>query len=400
MRHFKILCLLSVLCFLCLPAFAQDDPNFETGLKPFGSYHGGNIDTINLMNGNMTLDIPLISYPQRGGKLKLEFALHYTNLGTFEDQAGDSITGFYNVSGPFTHGFSIVQVGAPNGAPIPEDCPNCINTAVPYQGFVTLSDGSIHQMQPSATNVWKSIDGSGYQVSFINGGTTVKPQSTLPNTGEVITDPSGTRYQAGPMPFPGYTQLSIPGLQFPFPAPSSVEDTNGNLISYSNSSYLDTLGRTIPAPPVPPIASSYSSTTTNCTGTLETTWEYNTPPTSTLCVTFLNATQDFSGCSGPLPTYLATLWSLPGPNGGTYAIKFCYALLTETIPYLVGCSQVLGPTTCPPQTYQANELQSVVLPNGTTWTFAYTTDGNADLAQVTFPTGGTLSYTWTTAPPF
>ena len=41
-----------------------------------------------------------------------------------------------------------------------------------------------------------------------------------------------------------------------------------------------------------------------------------------------------------------------------------------------------------------DQLQSVLLPNGTSWTFQYTTDGNVDLSQITFPTGGTLSYTW------
>jgi RHS repeat-associated protein len=37
-------------------------------------------------------------------------------------------------------------------------------------------------------------------------------------------------------------------------------------------------------------------------------------------------------------------------------------------------------------------LQSVVLPNGTNWTFTYTTDGYANLAQVTYPTGASISY--------
>ncbi|MGC2330289.1 MAG: RHS repeat-associated core domain-containing protein [Candidatus Acidiferrales bacterium] len=44
-------------------------------------------------------------------------------------------------------------------------------------------------------------------------------------------------------------------------------------------------------------------------------------------------------------------------------------------------------------TYTGTELQSVVLPNGMTWTFEYTTDGNADLAEVIFPAGGSISYT-------
>src|SRR5262249_21172764 len=38
------------------------------------------------------------------------------------------------------------------------------------------------------------------------------------------------------------------------------------------------------------------------------------------------------------------------------------------------------------------------LPDLRTWTFQYTNDGHDDLAQITFPTGGTLSYIWTSPP--
>ncbi|MGB9491234.1 MAG: RHS repeat-associated core domain-containing protein [Terriglobales bacterium] len=42
-----------------------------------------------------------------------------------------------------------------------------------------------------------------------------------------------------------------------------------------------------------------------------------------------------------------------------------------------------------------SSLQTVVLPNGTAWNFQYSTDGYGDLTQITLPTGGTISYTWT-----
>jgi len=79
-------CLLSFCAVLAIqPAHAQQDPELEVGMKPFGSYHGGNIDTVSLFNGQLSLDIPLISYPQRGGKLKLEFHLTYANVGAQAD---------------------------------------------------------------------------------------------------------------------------------------------------------------------------------------------------------------------------------------------------------------------------------------------------------------------------
>lgn len=69
------------LSFASTFAFAQADVNVEQGTKPYGSYMGGDIDSVSLTNGNLNLHIPLVSYPQRGGRLKLEFFLRYNNKG-------------------------------------------------------------------------------------------------------------------------------------------------------------------------------------------------------------------------------------------------------------------------------------------------------------------------------
>jgi hypothetical protein len=66
------------LAFLFSPAAAQNDPISEQGIKPYGAYHGGNIDVVSLVNGKLDLHAPLFSYPQRG-KLHLGFTLRYTN---------------------------------------------------------------------------------------------------------------------------------------------------------------------------------------------------------------------------------------------------------------------------------------------------------------------------------
>ena len=66
------------LLVLFLPAFAQNSPIFEQGVKPYGAYHGGDIDVISLVNGKLDLHAPLFSYPQRG-KLHMAFTLRYQN---------------------------------------------------------------------------------------------------------------------------------------------------------------------------------------------------------------------------------------------------------------------------------------------------------------------------------
>ena len=47
--------------------FGQTAPNLENGFKPYGSYDGSHLDTVNLMNGNLMLHAPLLpDLPQRG----------------------------------------------------------------------------------------------------------------------------------------------------------------------------------------------------------------------------------------------------------------------------------------------------------------------------------------------
>lgn len=73
--------LIHLTVFSLLPiksVIAQDNVAFEQGVKPYGSYHGGDIDSISMANVQPTIHIPLISYPQRGGKLKVDFSVALT----------------------------------------------------------------------------------------------------------------------------------------------------------------------------------------------------------------------------------------------------------------------------------------------------------------------------------
>src|SRR5712691_661491 len=64
-----------------IPCIAQTAPNLEQGFKPYGSYQGGDIDSVGLTNGNLMLHGRLASYSQRGGKLRLNFVFSYNNKG-------------------------------------------------------------------------------------------------------------------------------------------------------------------------------------------------------------------------------------------------------------------------------------------------------------------------------
>ena len=63
----KRVCLVCALLLIAaLPSMAQDPSDFEKGFQPYQSYGLTDFDTINLLNGNLLLHIPIISYPQRG----------------------------------------------------------------------------------------------------------------------------------------------------------------------------------------------------------------------------------------------------------------------------------------------------------------------------------------------
>jgi YD repeat-containing protein len=96
------------------------------------------------------------------------------------------------------------------------------------------------------------------------------------------------------------------------------------------------------------------------------------------------ATTDLTGCASN--SVSARLWILPAFNNSTANIKFCYANFQIATNFAVpSVPEVQGTFTM---------LQNVMLPNGTMWTFNYNSYG--DVSYVGFPTGGSISYTWTT----
>src|ERR1700686_1126053 len=61
------LVVLAIILAGSISVVAQTAPNFENGFKPWGSYDGSHLDTVNLMNGNVMLHAPVVpNIPQRG----------------------------------------------------------------------------------------------------------------------------------------------------------------------------------------------------------------------------------------------------------------------------------------------------------------------------------------------
>ena len=199
---------------------------------------------------------------------------------------------------------------------------------------------------------WVSLDATGYQFN---------PSS------KVVVDRDGIQYSYG-----GTTAGQIP---------TQIQDSNGNFISATVSSnvvtgWTDTLGRSIPIPP----AGGFG--VNDVTGGVS---------TST------------AGCPGQMPTTAARLWNLPGPSGGTYAVKVCFATVQINTDFPIGQGN--------PNYHQVNEqltnIQSIVLPDGTFWEFVWdSADPNnpnsfayGNLLKVILPTTGSISYTWLNTQP-
>ena len=75
MKSAKLWALLAVMVAGTVPVLAQTNVNEEQGMKPFDSFHGGDLDSISMTNGGLVLHIPLVSFPQRGN-LDLSFSVY------------------------------------------------------------------------------------------------------------------------------------------------------------------------------------------------------------------------------------------------------------------------------------------------------------------------------------
>jgi hypothetical protein len=333
-----------------------------TGEQPYQSYHGGDIGSINLSNGRLALNFPLLSYPQRGS-LHLSFNLMYNNepqhywaqvepkllvlhfwgggplVSTLPLENGDVFVGWAKqlgvvlqtistTVGTNTYQYPLFNIITADGTEhvlgnLGSDS-NCIQN-----GFDSLNQ----------TGPWESLDATGWS---LNGGAVNYCTYSYPTT---VTDPAGVRHLLG--------EDLLPSV--------GDEDPNGNEITLASSTITDSVGRQITLPPN--INSASNTITSNCP-----------------VVAGVSAAH-------------AVSWSVPGLQ---WAECNVHVLLHEHRLHLPGHRR---PRRLDPQWGgTAPKLQSIVLPNGQSWQFQYN-DVLAGLTQITLPTGGTISYTYTTENP-
>jgi RHS repeat-associated protein len=328
--------------FLVFPtasAFCQSNVNEEQGLKPFDSTSGGDLDSVSLTNGGLTLQIPIVSFPQRGS-LDLSFFLTYSTKQWYVKRTTNCGVN-PNCTPTIVH-YNWALARGNTGAHVVSSVDWFLKTTATldpsYNQSVIAPDGATHLMggnDLSATPVYPaySLDATGMVLVGPVGGT---PTLVIKNGTQFnYVNGRGINLQAG--------------LQ-----PASVTDANGNQITISSAGWTDTLGRLIPG-----------------------------SGSSTVAVTPGVATSDLSSC--PSGTVSATLFSVPGPNNTSRNFKFCYANVTLQTSFGQSGVTEYGPTTGP-------LLTAVVRPDYTMWTLQY--DSYGDVTRLVFPTGGSISYVY------
>jgi RHS repeat-associated protein len=356
MNSTKVCLLLAVLFVGSASTFAQNNPNEEQGLKPYDSFHGGDLDSVSLTSGGLSLHIPLASFPQRGN-LDLSFMVAFSNKQWYVKPAKFDRTGHQTAPAQWAPmpntGVQIVSSTDwwlnTCGMAEPGDPNNPGGqTLYDWSDSVSSPDGSSHlfgdqvaAFSPEAFPV-RSFDGTGL----------LRPDA------QTVILPNGTRYI---YPVGGSCTMPSGRIRGGQQA-TSVTDANGNQITTNSSGWTDTMGRFIPG-----------SATTAVQG-----------------ISPGVVTTDLSKC--PSGTTSARIWNVPGistVNGGIRTYYFCYSMfpLSNSIGGTLATSY--GPVS-------TSLLSAVVLPDLTMWTFTYDTYG--DVQHVGFPTGGSLAYTYATGP--
>ena len=360
MKSAKLVGLFAVILVGSVLSWGQTPPDIENGFKAYGSYDGSNLDTVNLMNGNLILHVPMpFTYPQRGDKInpKNQLAVNFKGWQVQCPGGGkpcywsaDRVGGGLDYSMDLSLHRTTVTDSSPEGGTSYTD----------YLYYLMTADGATHQLTPSpntdpfAPTSFDTIDTSGFHVDLSDLETGYMRLA-------LIADRRGNRYQTqrfvGPCSHTGggATDLITTCTEHAFI--DTITDADGNVYKPNASGQLDTMGR--------PFASYTGGTT-------------GTGP----CVT------------GGLPLAAVTSYNYAGPNGVNNPFQLCYGTLT--IQTAFAQSNVLEAQNRPgvPSPFTTQVLSTIIMPDASMWTFQY--DSYNDVTNIGLPLGGSVSYTWAT----
>ena len=382
MKFARLLCLSAIIVAFSNFLFAQTAPDLENGFKNYGSYHGSDIDTVDLKSGNLMVHIPMPwSYPQRGGAIGPRNLLTVSSKTWNVKCVNPDNTGnhCFWMTGGIWRDLQVATAGSGLGFDHTSDLSvhrtwgyqtdTSLNVFYFSTGYsVTTPDGGKHAMaaSPSAAldpngnpMAYDATDASGFHIVLSNPNAI----DGTPDTAVAI-DRHGNRYSGGWVTEPNCR--AVFDNQFAGNSSSKscqqatrlsgITDANGNVFTPTN----DTMGR-----PFSTFAFGGASDSTGC------------------------VLSGLTFSSSNIETY-------PGPNGATNQVKLCYATVNVATAFGVSGIDEAQSTIARNNGSAATAtlLVTVILPDGSKWVFNY--DSYINLVYIGLPTGGSISYGWQT----
>jgi RHS repeat-associated protein len=384
-----LLVLISVV--LNRPATAQSPnvqgPAMAIGESPYAIYNNpADIDHVNPINGNIYIKIPLLSYPQVGKGLRLQFNIYYNEKQWYipnfapSPQQNGTFTGAWSWYDFNQNSVQMDTVGAyvardqhldfgqddvDTSQTVGGQFTSCTYNTITLAFWVRSSDGSKHYYGDNSSqndqgnacttnpygltgNIYPASDESGYTPangSYVSGSTQ-------------IYDSSGVKY----------TSSGVTG--------ETVTDPNGNSIVSTANGWTDSVGNNLPGSTALP---GYSD---NGGGSAQDPVPgVPVAPGSTTC---------------PTGTTAAREWYVP-TEGSTHQYYYlCYSTFTFQTAFnvqnYIPSDQIAEASSSNQNSRPALLLTAVELPNRTAYTFTY--DQYLSLTRLGLPTGGSISYTW------
>lgn len=232
LRYFAILLFVGMgLAFSGNLQAQEVENNANVGLPENGTFSGSAIDNVQLNNGNLHIDIPLISIPGRGIPISAKYVYDNKDWSTSERcnrTTGECNTWVTKGNVGFRRVLS-VDIGA-SAREVIMDCGGGVSE-VTYNYTVTDTDGTKHHMLPDPA-----------------GGCGGGPIGTM-----YAEDGSGWTVVADPSTSAVLYVVNKDGLKITSNSNSTITtitDANGNQVTFdsTNQQITDTLGRVIPVP--------------------------------------------------------------------------------------------------------------------------------------------------------
>lgn len=367
--------------------------DIATGLSPMAVYNVGDVDNVNPANGNLFLNIPLLSYPQLGKRLRLNFKIYYNDKAWFivpTSTLSYSPTGSY-LSGiwswyPVTQESQVDDIGIY----VARD-QNLTFGVDTYQSTANGgSNGDAYQIVTTLDGYYaRSADGSKHYYGDLQlqNCTQIGGGANCPTTygGYGIGYPSADDSGYLPLNFHPLTGASslvdANGLTYTAPAYETevITDPAGNSITANSTGWHDTIGRNVPGSYALPGFSGIGA------------YQESADPTPGVPISPGQST-----C--PAGTSSARQWIVPSVgSGATQTYYLCYEQFSfQTAFDLPGSYENWASVYEASSTNQGSRpavlLSNIMLPNGTSYAFSY--DSYLSLSSLTLPTGATITYAW------